>query len=356
MLESSDGELRSDGERPGRRPAEGREGVGRLTRAGVAHEEKSEMCEAPSHRGTLVFAGVGLAALILALAACQGRPVPLAAQAGSTVVIPLQGLTSTTVVGYGGETLEDFQRGTLVFRLDGPSGMELLTRGTSAVAAAPTTAAARGELLATPLEVVALVDIPAGAPEGPHTLYVTRRRIENGAPVEYAFPGYSGTLTILPEHVVAGGQTETGARTPFEAYSCGPLGCGFGDVSTSLPGVIPEPELRVRLNLAVSAVELTLSYPSDVIEVRDVLEPPVGLRVNELASVWHVELDPENPGTLSVKAVAGALPFTTLSLVFGLLDGGAAILDPNDIGVSVQKAFNASGSPLTVSVASKTIR
>lgn len=72
-------------------------------------------------RVTLVVVLVGFAATI----GCQGRIAPPSAQAGSTVVIPLDGGPFGDEFGYDGEISEDYQRGTLVYQLDGPGGFAL---------------------------------------------------------------------------------------------------------------------------------------------------------------------------------------------------------------------------------------
>jgi hypothetical protein len=280
-----------------------------------------------------------------AMIACTGHPVPLSAQAGSTILIPLRGVTDGTIIGYGGSLVTDYQRGELVFRLDGPTGPELITRGTSVVAAAQTTRGARQGTIAGSLQVVAMVDIPADAPEGTHTLHVSRRRIEAGSPVEYSFPAYPAEIQILPNEVTAGSETVIGMETPLEAYVF-----GWTDESHVLPEVTPDPQLRFAISPAVFALEMTVTYPASVANVIDVVEPALA-RANNLASVWFSE---PVPGTVHIKAVAQTLQFNRVALVFALDDGAAAILDPNAVTVTIDKAFNQSGAPVTATVTSKT--
>jgi hypothetical protein len=291
--------------------------------------------------------------VVASVLGCSGQPVPLSAQAGSTISIPVMTGLTTSVIGYGGTQVTDYQRGALVFRLDGPTGMELVTRGTSLVYASPTSLAGRGAI-SGPSQVMSVIDLPANAPVGTHSLYVTRRRIESGVPVEYTFPGYPGQVQILPNQLTVplgggGNQIITGTPTPFQAF----LG-GWVDVSTNVPFVIPDPELRVALSTGVWAVEMTIVYPASVISVTDVLEPP-GISVDHLARVWRVEANPGNPGTLNVKAVAGAQGFSRLSLVFVLQNGASQILDPNATTVTITKAYDQNGNAVTASVSSKTI-
>lgn len=293
-----------------------------------------------------------LSLTIAGVAACTGRPVGLSAQAGSSVLIPLRGIADLTLIGFGGADAPDYQRGQLVFRLDGPTGLELVTRATSAVAAASTTKAARTGTGGGPWQIVSLVDVPAGAPLGTHTLHIVRRRIENGTPVEYAFPAYPAEIQILPSQVAAGAETVTGAPTPFEADVLGT----WLDQSASMPDVTPDPQLRFQLNgptpqTQIWAAELTVTYPPAIADVLDVVEPPAS-RTQNLATVWFQET---TAGTLRIKVVGQKAQFKSLALVFALDDGSAAILDPNTVSVTVDKAFNESGSPVSATIASKMI-
>jgi len=115
-------------------------------------------------------------------------------------MVPLAAELPSDQIGYGGAHYIDYQRGQLVYRLDGPTGMELTTLGTSAVIAAPNAEAAT-TLFWFERQIFSLVDLPANAPVGTHTLHVTRRRIEGGVPVETAGPSYPGEITILPNQL-----------------------------------------------------------------------------------------------------------------------------------------------------------
>jgi hypothetical protein len=285
---------------------------------------------------------------------CQGRIAPLAAQQGSTVLIPLNDEGSAAPVGYGGTLAEDYQRGTLVYRLDGPAGPELVTRATGQALPPPSAPLAR-QSFAPKRQVVSLVDIPANAPLGTHTLHVVRERLEGGVPVEYPGPDYEGEITILPETLVVdapgGPEVVTGAPTPFEKFACLFGNCAWSDATAHVRDAIPLPELRIAVSGDVAALELEIVYPTAVIAVQDLYEPP-GQRVSHLARVWYAE---SPPGVLRVGAVAGAAPFSTLALAFSLVDGPAAILDPADVTVSVVGAWSESGAPVSASVVSKQI-
>jgi hypothetical protein len=296
-----------------------------------------------------VFA-VGWAAL--AALACQGNVLPLSAQQGSTVLIPLTGDPAQGVVGYGGTLREDYQRGTLVYQLDGPGGDELVTRASTAVLPAPNAEIASG-LMPQRLHV-SLVDIPLDAPEGAHSLHVVRRRIEGGTAVDHQdAPPYKGELTILPQQVDVDGPpfVSEGAPTPLARWACQPAPCGFKSI-TNAHIAIPFPELRVTFSAFVSAAEVRFEYPSDVIDVFDAFEPPQGASTH-LATVWHQD-DPGNE-VVRVGAVAPLAPFRMLSLAFSLDDGASEILDPADVNVVVERAWDAQGELVPVSVVEKKI-
>lgn len=300
-----------------------------------------------------------LLALALLAAACQGQIVPLSAQQGTTILIPLQSGDpfATGLVGFGGAEVVDYQRGAFRFRLDDSSGPILETRGASIVAAHPASAHGRGESLAPGVQLVALVNIPSDAPLGTHAIHISRVRIEDQQEVEYTSAlQYPGLIKILPNEIevdLAGGGTEivTGAETPFEAR----FGSFWTPANDYVPLVVPDPQVRITLTQAVWAAELTIAYPDDVIDVKDVLEPP-GLRTTRLASVWFDELPPNGSvGTVVARIVGGGAALSAVSLVFTLDDGAEEILDPGDIDVTIDKAFDYSGSPVSIGVASKTI-
>jgi hypothetical protein len=174
--------------------------------------------------------------------------------------------------------------------------------------------------------------------------------------VDYPGPSYAGQLTILPNELTfdvnGSPQTVIGAPTPIEKFFCLFGSCSWSDATPQVLHALPLPELAITLNPAVSALELDVDYPDDVIEVEDVYEPP-GERAAKLARVWSTNA---GPGSLQIGAVAGLGPFSTVTLSFSLVDGEAAILDPADVIVTVVGAWNASGAPISTSVVSKSIR
>ncbi|MCI0636440.1 MAG: hypothetical protein L0206_21360 [Actinobacteria bacterium] len=293
---------------------------------------------------------IALALAACSVPACQGRIAPLSAQQGSTILIPLMGDPAPEVVGYGGTLQEDYQRGTLVYQLDGPGGEELVTRASSAVLPSPSAAITRDQPRPKS-QIVSLVDIPEKAPLGTHTLHVVRRRIEGGEPVDYPGPAYNGPLTILPQSLIIdvdGTPVEVfGETTPFERWD----GTGWVDATDDVPFAIPRPELRITLANNVRAVELRVDYDPSVVDVVDAFEPPV-LFTSRLATVWYQD---DEAGTVRVSAVAPSTAFFRVSLVYTLVDGASAILDPADVDVTIEGAWDQNGSPITTSVVSKTI-
>lgn len=322
-----------------------------LTRAPPLVEDASDVIGGAWVKNSVFL--MSLIGFVLSIG-CQGRIAPLAAQQGSTVVIPLNAEGEVPEFGYGGTVAEDYQRGTLIYRLGGPTGPELVTRA-SGQALLPPNAKHQSIPFFPRRQIVSVVDIPDDAPLGTHTIDVVRRRLEGGTPVDYPGPSYAGELTILPEEITftvnGSPQTVTGAPTPFENYVCLLGSCGWSDATQGIRNALPLPELRIRLSAAVSALELEVQYPTDVIEVFDLYEPP-GEPLVHPARVWYSE---SPAGSLQIGAVADVLPLQTIALAFSLVDGEAEILDAEDVTVTVVGAWDEDGDPLSVSVTSKTI-
>ena len=297
----------------------------------------------------IVVLAMGIAVLSIVLG-CQGKVLPLSAQAGSTILIPLTGEGEN--VGYGGTAGEDYQRGTLVYQLDGPGGFELATRASSAVV--PVASASAGLGFEPKRQVVSLVDIPTNAPVGTHTLHVKRRRIESGTPVDYTGPDYHGEITILPNEVefeVSGTPvTSVGAPTPFERWNCDTPPCVWTNVDVE--SAIPMPELRLAyesLETPLAAVELEVAYPAEVINVFDVYALP-NISINHSAVLWYDD-DAEN-GVLRIGAsMVSPYPVVEIGISFHLDQGATAILDPDEVVVTVEGAWDSDGSPISATFA-----
>lgn len=306
----------------------------------------------------MVVGRIVASALACALAlGCQGKVLPLSAQAGSTVLIPLSNPAGN--VGYGGTLQPDYQLGTLVYQLDGPGGYELVTRASTRVMAPPSAPLMSDELFGLKEQVISLVDIPEGAPPGTHALHVVRRRVQNGVPVDEPGPAYEGEITILPHEITfdVGGSpyTSVGAPTPFERWACDGSGqnCDWSYAAEQVGWAVPRPVLWLDLGSAVSALELTIQYPAAVIDVADVFEPPQ-LFATHMASVWFH--DSPAAGTLEIGATSATRPFYAIGVAFGLDDGAAAVLDPAAVTVTVEGAWDADGLPVALSTITKSIQ
>jgi hypothetical protein len=285
-------------------------------------------------------------------AGCASYPVPLSAQAGSTMVVPLTatGGGGNTVIGFGGFSHTDYQRGTMVYQLDGPGGFELRTRFT--IAAEPhasTRMASIGTLWGDHPEILSVVDIPPEAPEGTHSLHVIRR-LPDGT--EFPGPAYSPQIKILPNSIDVNGGAETvvGAYTPSAMANC-TSSCGWAHLTSD---AIPRPRIRITFGEYtdnIGAFELDLSYPASIINVVDAFEVPSFLArsANNVATVWF---DDDGAGAAQVFGIAhpdfgGGWGIWTLDVVFELDDGAAQILDLSQDPVVVDvDAYDLDGNPL----------
>lgn len=307
------------------------------------------------------------AAVAVVLGACAFEPIPMTAQIGSSVLIPLQGL-SGGAVGYGAyhDTIDanpptDPQRGVLIYSLDTPSGpVALETRGTWIAGADSASQVARGSASTGFLQVVSLVDIPTGTPEGTYDLEVTHHYTDAAGQVHDDPVADSRKISILPQTVTAthpDGTTEqvTGQSTPMAYITCkgGVCTTSGNDVSASVQSTIPDPAVGIVLDsgsssIQIWAADLTVTYPSRVINVVDAMETPL-TQLDHLATVWYTD---SGLGSLDVQAVATEQAFKYLSIVFNLVDGSSQILDPTQVHVTVNKAWDQTGAeiPVTASV------
>lgn len=276
---------------------------------------------------------LGLAAVVASAAmllGCSMNPLPLSAQAGSTVLIPVEFQQAT--LGFGGADFADPQRGELVYSLGsgdppGPGGLELVTRFTILGAHDPRSANAADAVTSGRVLALSVVDIPATAPPGRHRLYVVRRDAAGDHPLNDALPRPSLGIRILPPSIEAGGETIVGAPSPLEAWSW--LTRSWWPGERALAQLIPDPTLEIALThpvsaqpVALHALTLVVTYPESVIDVTRAIPPP-GLRN---ASFW---IEPLAPGVVRVQAAAGD-PFDRLGIVFRL-DHPSTILDPDAV-------------------------
>ncbi len=289
------------------------------------------------------------------LAACQGRIAPLSAQQGSTILIPLDGESGLTPaergrVGYGGSKVSDPQRGELVYRLDGPSGFELVTLGSTRV---------KADVVG--VQLVSLVEIPIDAPLGSHDLFVAHRRFDpaTGSVVEQPGPDYHGQLSILPSAIsvsLPGGGSELieGRPTPLEAFA--DIANGWVTIApTWLQPVVPKPELRIALSAdtPIWAVEGTVVVRAAVAELVDIRDASSS---GSPAVVWLKDLGVSWSYHGYVGSAAGtSAAISSLAFPFTLVDANAALLDPASVITADFGAWDREGNPISVQVTSVTV-
>lgn len=312
-------------------------------------------------------------ALVAATAlACQGRLLPMTAQVGSTVLIPL-GDPDVADLAYGGTAVgTDYQRGTLVFRLtdgyggsvimDGGSPVELTTRLTTVVTPSPRAAGGGGLGTTGRAQVVAIVDIPASVQPDRYGLQVVRKT-EQSTEVVLPTDTFRSELEILPasiESPPSSGNYVAGQSTPFEGWG----GTSWLTASQSdLDQTIPRPAIHLFLDRSCDAppcsttrrfstAEFELTYPSGTIDVADAVAP-----AGDRTTVW---LDDNGTGTVKVGLADPNGDLSAVDLVFTLDDGSTAILDLANVSVTLLGATDQDGVDLsdewTVSVTASSIR
>jgi hypothetical protein len=300
-----------------------------------------------------------VAGWVLATAACTGDPIPLSAQAGSTIVLPFSDADDAVLepiaqVAYGGTEYADPQRGSLVVQLDQAGGFELTTR-LAFLAEAPVESPMGPGGLYGALDfgrnLLLVVDIPTDAPLGTHSLHVVHRRTTGGVVVDVPVDDSPGSLAILPNAVQAGAETIYGSPTPTQAWVNGTLyPIDLADLAT----VIPDPSFGVAVTTPsgtppegdsryVSYAAVEVSYPSDVIDIVRVVasEPTESL-------VWHRD---DLQGTLRifslVRSKKGApTGLGPVRVVFALDDPEGDVLDLADVTALLQEADDQSGIDL----------
>ncbi|HVN38212.1 MAG TPA: hypothetical protein VMW19_08595 [Myxococcota bacterium] len=294
-----------------------------------------------------------LIAVVLAGAlACTMNPLPLSAQAGSTILVPIEFQQAT--LGFGGTQLADPQRGVLVYSLDSPPGrnvFELQTRFTLLAEHDPRSANARDAVTSGRAPAISVVDIPANAPVGRHSLFVVRRDATGDHPV-YDDQNLASlpilSIEILPQTL----GSIAGQSSPIDVWD--PMAGAFVSKTSKIEELAPQPMLEISFDEGstgprhLHAVELLVGYPESVINVTRVL-PPDGLRN---ASLWFRSIA---PGVIRVEAAAGD-PFDRIRLAFQL-DSPGTTLDPNDVVVLISKKGDRNGADLPLlSVAGVRVR
>lgn len=288
-----------------------------------------------------------LAVFATSMAACGGPSVPLQAQAGASVVIPLTGdLTSDMpVIGFGSDLVEDPQRGELVYRLRGTE-TELLTRATSSIQVG-----FPSNLIGGDVQIVSLVDIPPESPVGTFAIDVVRRYRDAAGIVQEIPVPYGGVLSVLPHELdfdCDATVDSVGAPTPWSRITG--AGSSFNILGFAQLLLEQHPQLILRLDSPVSALELDLDYPPGVIAIEDVTASP-GRKTEQKISWWEETA----PGRASV-AVLGRGDFQEVAVAFSLVDGGSQVLDPASVNVTIRSTTDDEGNEVARVLASRSIR
>ncbi len=312
-----------------------------------------------SHRAFDERAATVVALLAFLTLACQGKPVPLAAARGTTVMIPIgsggYNFGEGVLMGYGTEGDLDYQRGRLRLWLDVEPGadVELLVRGIARVS--PDAASRAGLSLGAdwelPGQVVVLADIPTTAPTGVWYVIAERHLYQWNAgtstwdeqTVPVASPSYQYQLEVLPA---------IRSQTPFEGFALG----NPHDVADEVLDFKPLPKLRFHFNnVSVGAVSFTVTYPSGRAVVRAVLAEPLVDR-DAWASSALISYSETSPGTLVVSCV---VPNGVTAPAFGIVFELTHPTDPPPVGgplatsdfvISGIQAWDVSGAPVSASV------
>jgi hypothetical protein len=296
-------------------------------------------------------------AIVLSSSAAHADTVPLSAEIGSTLVVPIG--DEAGAVGFGGSaTAADPQRGQIVYSLSGGrlgASVDLVTQATMLV---PVSASA--PLFDDPAQarlqrgkIVSLVRIPANAGLAPGEEYLLRARLVRGASV---------TPLSYSASVVVSAPTRGQRAAPSASWNLlsswlpsAPAATAAGvDLSLAIPRPTlvlhwtwsggPEirgdpPELDDGAN-KILGVQLVLHYPPRVIRIARVLAPSG----RELA-IWSQD---DHNGELSIQAVSrDGLSLDQLEVAFDLV--GARPLDPADpidgVRIDLKQAIDERGYP-----------
>jgi hypothetical protein len=305
-----------------------------------------------------------IALLAIVTVACQGRPIPLAAARGTSVLIPIGGGGVVTnegvLMGYGSPTLEDRQRGRLRLWLDSNPDVELPVRGVARVRAdrASPAGLSQGSNYVLGDQVVAVVDVPATAPLGDWGVYARRYTFQwNGAtwqeqelPLGEA-PSYQGSLEVLPE---------VRSQTPLEAFLFG----AWQDVDAFIPELVPHPKFRFVIqagggpgNAVIGSARFTVAYPQDRLAIHGIVAEPVGADSIDWGPSALISFSEPTAGVLDVYSIAPAgVVKPAFGIVFELTHpsdppaSGGGPVSTADFVISNVQAWDVSGAVLSPTV------
>jgi hypothetical protein len=292
-------------------------------------------------------------ALWICAGACASEPIPLSAQAGSTIAIALAGEDMfSPALGYAGPYYPlDDPRGEVLLRLvDGAAGeaveIPLLTRYVTRVYADPASEAglpssrAPGGLGQT----LALLDIPGSAPPGRYRLRLSRRDAQGD---ETSLPPTPASLTVLPSAIpdipdlTDGGALRAVLGTPTPAV--GYFATASQDVSRSLALYVPNPKVVIRILPASleppAGARLAVEYPAEKVEMLAAFEDQ---HLGRGSIVRWRDSDPR--GRIDVSLVDPDRSVSELALVFRPLPPSGRRVEAREFRVVGSTFYLADGS------------
>jgi hypothetical protein len=308
---------------------------------------------------------VGLV-LSLAAAACTFRPVPLVAQAGTTIVVPVAGeAMQGRWIGYESDTsraagIHDDQRGGIVFVLVDDAlaptvEHELVTRFVTRAVPDPATFAAlgNGRDMMDLAQVVAVVDVPATTPPGDYVLVLRRvRRVAATGTAEEELPSIVQSfpsLRVLPVDVdPTSGEPRT-RFTPVEALFAGRP---FGSAADELYKLFPFPKAVLELGTpGAAAVSVEVDFPPDKLSVLSVVEE------GHAGQGSIVRWSEPATGRLRIELVDPDAGVPALAIAFEPLDPfGSGRPEVADFRVTRMRAYDRGGRALAIGAAVTEIR
>lgn len=291
-------------------------------------------------------------ALVAAAAAlaCQGSPIPLSAQKGSTVVLTIGGFLAEDngQIGFGSDVYEDPQRGDLIVKLDDASGPELVTRAVTALASSLASAQGIGAALTGNADlIVVMADIPdvPEVTEGPHGLYIVRRL----GGFDYPGPIYTGEIQILPASVSTTAGIVNGTPTPLTLLELG----GY-PADQYMPYLVPDPQLIFATTVEAYAAEFEFFYPYNKIDILDVTEAITGgVSTSHRAMTWWRVV---SQGRLAVGMVSPDRKIRGVSVVFKLKESATQPIAASAAQIANARSYDASGNLITAGWSAPWIR
>jgi hypothetical protein len=293
---------------------------------------------------------------------CAYEPVPLAAQAGTTILLPLTGeWLDGEFIGYESEVtrrsgLHDDQRGELLFTLREaaqPGGTEraLVNRWVTRVYPDPASALAMNDGASSGQlgQVLALLDVPAGTPPGHYVIEVSRRRRLGGLGTSHETLPAGGPG--LPPIEVLPAEIDPSSGQPIEKFTSY-LPLVGGSATSPFVELYPQPKLVVRFDWPPAAARLSLRYPTAKVRILGVVED---LHSSSGSIVrWH---DSDPPGELTIDLVDPDRTTRAIAVVFDLIAPFATgPADVSDFDVVSSRLYGDAGELLPLAAIPSAIR